>query len=83
MIENTVKIDGMACSMCEAHITDAIRDTFPDAKKIKASHRKGTAVFLTEEPVSEETLKNAIDATGYHYRGYSAEEYKKRGLFRH
>ena len=25
MIQTTVKVSGMACSMCEAHINDAIR----------------------------------------------------------
>lgn len=81
MIENTVKIDGMACGMCEAHITDVIRKTFPEAKKIRANHKKGIAVFLSEEPVSEDTLKSAIDATGYHYRGLTSEKYQKKGLF--
>ena len=28
MIQTTVKISGMACSMCEAHINDTIRRTF-------------------------------------------------------
>ena len=34
-----------------------------------------------EEPVSEDTLKSAIDATGYHYRGLTSETYQKKGLF--
>ena len=29
----TVKIDGMMCGMCEAHICDAIRKAFPFANK--------------------------------------------------
>ena len=28
MIQTTVKISGMACSMCEAHINDTIRRAF-------------------------------------------------------
>ena len=28
MIRTTVRISGMACSMCEAHINDTIRRTF-------------------------------------------------------
>ena len=28
MIQTTVKVSGMACSMCEAHINDTIRRTF-------------------------------------------------------
>ena len=29
MIETTVKVDGMMCGMCEAHVSDAIRDALP------------------------------------------------------
>lgn len=50
MTKNTVRISGMACGMCEAHICDTIRKTYPDAKKVAASHTKGIATFLTEEP---------------------------------
>lgn len=81
MVRNTVKIQGMACGMCEAHIADTIRKTFPDAKKVTASHTKGTAVFLTDQPVDEKVLADAIRATGYHYEGYTPEPYEKHGFF--
>ena len=32
MTQTTAKVFGMACSMCEAHINDAIRATFPVEK---------------------------------------------------
>ena len=32
MIRTTVKIGGMICGMCEAHINDAIRAVFPVKK---------------------------------------------------
>ena len=65
MIRTTLKIDGMMCGMCEAHICDTIRKAVPSAKKVKASRTKKEASFLTEEPVDAELLKKAIDATGY------------------
>ncbi len=74
MFKNTVKIDGMACGMCEAHISDAIRGALPDAKKIKASRRKKEAVFLTEQPVDETGMRELIDATGYHFMGMESIE---------
>ena len=40
MVQITVGVDGMACSMCEAHVSDAIRKAFP-VKKVTASHTKG------------------------------------------
>ena len=48
MFKNTAKIEGMMCGMCEAHISDTIRKTFPKAKKVSASHLKGEAQFITD-----------------------------------
>ena len=45
MLQITVGVDGMACSMCEAHVSDAIRKAFP-VKKVTASHTKGQAVCV-------------------------------------
>ena len=76
----TLRIDGMRCGMCENHICDTIRLAQPDAKKVKASRRRGTATFLCLYP-SERGLRRAIENTGYVFVSLSAEEYKKRGLF--
>jgi len=77
----TVKIDGMMCGMCEAHICDTIRRAFPDAKKVSASRKSGEATFLSENNIEEETLKKVIADTGYTFVSLSSEEHKKRGLF--
>jgi copper chaperone CopZ len=82
MFKTTVRIDGMMCGMCEAHICDVIRKTFEDAKKVSASHKKGTASFVSENIPDETKLKDAITATGYTYISLESEEYKKKGLFR-
>ena len=81
MIKTTLTIDGMSCSMCEAHINDVIRKTVPGAKKVAASHAKGEATFLTEETVDEGRLKDAIAATGYTCLRITTEPYKKKGWF--
>ena len=81
MIKTIVKIDGMMCGMCEAHVSDAIRNAIPSAKKVAASKGKKEASFLTEEPVDSETLKAAIDATGYTFLGMESLPYEKKGLF--
>ena len=77
----TVKIDGMMCGMCEAHICDTIRRAFPDVKKVSASRKSGEATFLSDGALNEEALKKAISDTGYTFVSVSSEEYKKRGLF--
>ncbi|MCC6093741.1 MAG: hypothetical protein LIV24_01730 [Eubacterium sp.] len=82
MYKTTAKIEGMSCGMCEAHICDVIRKTFPNAKKVSASHIKNIATFVTDEPVNGDALEDSIKATGYIYKGYESEPVeKKRGLF--
>ena len=81
MIKTTVKIYGMSCGMCEAHICDTIRKALPDAKKVSASHGKGEASFLTETAIEEGALKNVINATGYTFVACESAPYEKRGLF--
>ena len=81
MIKTTLKIDGMMCSMCEAHICDTIRKAVPTAKKVSASRTKGEASFLTEEEVDSQLLQSAIAATGYICLNVEAAPYEKKGLF--
>ncbi len=82
MIKTTVKIDGMGCPMCEAHICETIRNTFPDAKKVSASHKKGEAEFLTATEPDEEALREAIEKTGYSFVSVSCETEDKKSGFR-
>lgn len=81
MYKTTIKIEGMACGMCEAHINDAIRKSFPAAQKVKSSHTKGAASFLLDTPTSEEQLRPLIDATGYTFVSSKSEPYKKKSWF--
>ena len=81
MIKTILKIDGMMCSMCEAHINDVLRKTIPGAKKVTASHTKGEASFLSEEEADENLLKDAIAATGYTCLSVESAPYEKRGWF--
>lgn len=81
MFRTTVKVDGMACSMCEAHVNEAIRKALPDAKKVTSSHTKKTATFLTEDKVDVDKVRDAINATGYVFISAETEPYVKKGLF--
>ncbi len=81
MQKYTVKIDGMMCGMCEAHISDTIRKAVPDAKKVSASRKSGEATFLTDTSVDTENLFEKIKETGYTPLSVESEEYKKKGLF--
>lgn len=80
MYETVVKVDGMMCGMCEAHINQAIRDALP-VKKVASSHKKGQTVITSEEPLDEDLIRSAIDATGYRVQNITERQAKKRGLF--
>ena len=81
MIKTTLKIEGMACGMCEAHICETIRKAVPGAKKVTASHKRGEASFLCETPVDEAALKIDIAATGYTCLSAESAPYEKKVLF--
>ena len=83
MYKVTLKIDGMMCSMCEAHINDVIRKNIKDAKKVSSSHSKGITTFETENLIDEEVLKKAIADTGYELLDITYQEVQKKkwGLF--
>ncbi|MBR1852742.1 MAG: ATPase P [Lachnospiraceae bacterium] len=82
MYKTTLKIDGMMCGMCEAHVNDAIRKAVPSAKKLSTSHTKGESSFLTEEKPDSAGLQKAIGDTGYQVLSTETIEVeKKKGLF--
>ncbi len=81
MVKTFLKIEGMACGMCEAHICETIRKAVPGVKKVTASHKRGEASFLTDAQIDEEALKNAIAATGYTCLSAESSPYEKKGLF--
>ncbi len=80
MTKTTIGIDGMMCSMCEAHINEAIRKA-SGVSKVKSSHKKGESVIISDEPLDEAVIKKAINDTGYTVTGYKTEPYVKKGLF--
>ena len=83
MFKTTLKIDGMMCGMCEAHVNEAIRNALPSAKKVTSSHTKGESSFITETEPDKVTLKEVIDKTGYTVMNVEIQPYTKKflGLF--
>lgn len=78
MYQITISIDGMACSMCESHVCDTIRNNFK-VKKVSASHTKAEAVIVSETELTEAQLKAALDPTGYRVTSYKVGEAEKKG----
>ena len=60
LTEVIVGIDGMMCGMCEAHIKDAIREKFPQAKGLSASHVKAQAIFYLPEQMPADAITEEI-----------------------
>ena len=79
MVKTTLKIDGMMCGMCESHINDAIRNAFA-VKKVSASHGKGEADIISEEPIDEAKLREVVGKTGYDFVSMTSKPYEKHGL---
>lgn len=80
MIKTTLKIDGMKCGMCEAHVNDVIRRNF-NIKKVKSSHAKNETVVLSEGLLDNEQLIKVIGGEGYAVKNIASETYVKKGLF--
>ena len=80
MIKYTLAVEGMQCGMCEAHINDTVRRALP-VKKVTSSHTKKQTVILTEAPIDEKALQDAISQTGYTVTSITSEPYEKKGFF--
>ncbi len=78
----TLNIEGMMCAMCEAHINDAIRKVYPEARKVASSRKKGETVFFLDGEADEEILKVVLKETGYEVNAMKTEPSLKKGLFR-
>ena len=77
MIKTTLMIDGMMCGMCESHINDTVRQSFK-IKKVASSHAKGTTEIISDEPLDEKALREAIGKTGYQVLEMKSEPYEKK-----
>ena len=80
MLLFTFAVEGMDCSMCEAHVNDAVRKAVP-IKKGTSSLSKGLTQIMCENRLDEDALRSAISATGYQVLSIQSAPYEKKGLF--
>lgn len=76
----TVKVEGMMCGMCEAHVNDVVRRNLP-VKSVTSNHRRGETVILSAQDISDERIAAAIKESGYDFVSATREEAKSGGLF--
>ena len=79
MIRVTVKVDGMMCGMCEAHVNDAVRRALA-VRKVTSDRKKKETVILAEQDIPDARLEAVITESGYTFLGATHEEYRPRGL---
>ena len=80
MIQTTLKIDGMACGMCEAHVNETVRRSFA-VKRVTSSHSKGETVIVSENALDHARIKDEIGKTGYTVTEITETSYEKKGIF--
>lgn len=80
MMQTTLKIDGMMCGMCEAHMNDVVRKNC-QIKKVTSSAKDGETVVISENELDIPWLKKEIKAIGYELVSYESKPYEKKGLF--
>ena len=63
-MKKTIRIEGMMCGHCEAHVRQAL-EALPGVESAAVSHESGTAVVTLSADVSDEMLKKAVTDAGY------------------
>lgn len=63
-MEKTLKIEGMMCGHCEAHVKKAL-EALEGVSQANVSHEVGTAVITLTADISEDVLKQTVADQGY------------------
>jgi Cu2+-exporting ATPase len=67
-MEKTMNIEGMMCGHCEARVKKAL-EALAEVEEAVVSHESGTAVVKLNAEISDEQLKNAVEAQDYKVTG--------------
>ena len=63
--------------MRESNVNDTIRQSF-NIKKVSSSHSKSTTEIISESPLDETAVKEAVGKTGYKVLEVKTEPYEKK-----
>ena len=64
----TIKIEGMMCPHCEAHVKKAL-EAIAGVENVVPSHTEKKATLTLTSPISDEILKSTVEAQGYKVLG--------------
>jgi len=76
VVKITMKVEGMMCAHCEAHMNEAIEKAFK-VKKVTSSHADCKTEIIAKEEIPEAAILEAVKDTGYKVSDIKCEEYKK------
>ena len=80
MVKTTIKINGIMCNNCVAHINETIKNEF-DINKVTTSKDSGTSEVISDNELSKEKLREVISREGYEVTEVTSEPYEKKRLF--
>jgi len=63
-MEKTMKIEGMMCGHCEARVKKSL-EALSEVTEAQVSHEAGTAVVTLNSDISDDVLKEAVEAQDY------------------
>ena len=63
-MEKIIKVEGMMCPHCEAHVKAAL-EALEGVKAAAASHTSGTVTVMLTAPVEDAVLRSVIEEKGY------------------
>jgi copper chaperone CopZ len=63
-MEKIIKVEGMMCMHCEAHVKKAL-EALPGVASATPDHKQGIVTVVLAEAVADDALKAAIEAEGY------------------
>lgn len=69
--EMKIKVNGMSCGHCEAHVKKAL-EAIDGIESAVASHDECLATITTSKDVDEAAIKAAVEGAGYEYAGILA-----------
>lgn len=69
-MKKLMEIDGMMCGHCEARVKKCL-DELTQVDEAIVSHEKGTAELTLNQEMSDDELKNVVEAQGYTVKSIS------------
>lgn len=80
MTTYTLKINGMKCPKCEAHVNRALAE-LSGSKKVTSSHERSETVLVARDGLDEALLRDTVTALGYEVIAIESAPCEKKGLF--